>query len=98
MRLLGDGSDASTAQEVHAASTLADLARSSDNKAAMVSAGGVPPLVRMLASRGGDARCFASTALHHLAATASAQSLIAEHNGIATHNGIALLVELLTDG
>ena len=90
VRLLGDGRDASTSQ-VFAASALADLARASDNKAAMVSVGGVPPLVRMLGSRSADARCFASVALHHLAATSSAQALIAEHNGIS------LLVELVCD-
>ena len=70
---------------------LRHLGRGGENKAAIVSAGGAVPLVRMLGTASNaEAQDVASGTLHHLATMASAQALITEHGGIA------MLVALLS--
>ena len=88
VRLLGDGRNANESQ-VRAAAALGDLARVSENKQAIVNAGGIEPLVIMLTSSSVEAQAKASAAVWQLSASNSAQQLIADHDGIP------LLVKLL---
>lgn len=69
VRLLGDGrrTRTDTPQE-RSAAVLADLARSGDNKLAIVEAGGVGPLVAMLVDGSREAQSAAAGAIWHLAA------------------------------
>jgi len=77
-----------TPQE-RAAAVLADLARSSDNKKAIVEKGGVNPLVAMLSSDSPEAQKHAAGALWQLAALGNNRATI------VSAGAIPLLVKLL---
>ena len=90
--VLGDGRRVrqDTPQE-RAAAVLADLARLSENKVKIATAGGIPPLVEMLSSESAEAQAHAASALWQLAAVRSNQRAIAD-------SATELLVKLLTTG
>ena len=91
--LLGHGHscDSNTPPE-RAAAVLADLARLSDVKERIASAGGLGPLVAMLSSGSEDAQTHAAAALHHLATAASNKPVIIELGAVRP------LIELLVNG
>ena len=88
--LLGDGRHVSGLQ-VRSADALCYLSRQGAHKAAIIEAGGVPPLVQMLRSRDSDGQAKASGALVHIASVTAAQPMITEAGGIG------LLVALLSN-
>ena len=89
--LLGDGRNANRSQ-ILVAGILSVLAGSGDStKQAIVHAGGIEPLCRMLGNRSVEAQGKAVSAIFQLASTAIAQK------NIADSGGIELLVEQLDE-
>lgn len=93
VKLLGDGRrvKSSTPQE-RAAAVLADLARLSENKVAIMGAGAAEPLVNMLSSKSAKAAANAACTLWHLGAAGDNKPIIAKAGAITP------LVELLAKG
>ena len=88
VQLLGDGRNVNKTQ-VRAAAALSDLAKASENKRAIVSAGGIRPLVTMLTSSSVEAQTRAS-------GTVAPGLKQQRAKLIANADGISLLVKLLS--